>query len=247
MQATCSSSEVDKSGERIRRMFAAIARRYDRMNHVLSLNVDRYWRWWTVRRVAVRGTAPILDVCTGTGDLALAYWKATQGEVPILATDFCPEMLAIGRQKQAALRRERNLEFREADTTDLPFEDNQFQIVAVAFGLRNVADTGRGLSEMTRVCQPGGRVAVLEFSLPSRQPFKAIYGWYFRSVLPRIGQWMARNDQAAYAYLPDSVQQFPQGQAMVECLQRAGLESVRYYPLTLGIATLYVGQKPSSV
>jgi demethylmenaquinone methyltransferase/2-methoxy-6-polyprenyl-1,4-benzoquinol methylase len=249
MEATRSPSglrRLDKSGERIRPMFAAIAERYDRMNHLLSMNVDRYWRWWTVRKVAAHGTAPILDVCTGTGDLALAYWKATQGRVPITATDFCPEMLEIGRRKQRALGWQGNLEFREADTTELPMADDQFQIVAVAFGLRNVSDPDRGLREMLRVCQPGGRVAVLEFSLPSRQPFQFLYGWYFRHVLPKIGQLLARNDQEAYAYLPDSVGEFPQGRAMVERMQQSGLIDVHHHPLTFGIATLYVGHKPSS-
>ena len=244
MPTTCSETRLDKSGDRIRPMFAAIADRYDRMNHLLSMNVDRDWRWWTVRKVPPAGTAPILDVCTGTGDLALAYWRASAGRVPIVATDFCPEMLDIGRRKQAALGREQNLEFREADTTELPFTDNRFQIVTVAFGLRNVADTDRGLREMARVCQPGGRVAILEFSMPARQPLKSAYGWYFRHILPRLGQWLARNEQEAYAYLPDSVGQFPQGQAMADRMQRNGLEDIHYYPLTLGIATLYVGRKP---
>ena len=246
MQTTCNEPEVDKSGERIRPMFAAIADRYDRMNHLLSLNIDRYWRWWTVHKVAPAGDAPILDVCTGTGDLALAYWKATKGRVPIVATDFCAPMLDIGRRKQIAMRREQNLEFLEADTTDLPFSSGRFQIVTVAFGLRNVADTDQGLREMARVCQPGGRVAVLEFSMPTRQPFRSLYGWYFRHVLPRIGQWLARNEQEAYAYLPDSVGQFPHGQAMADRMRLSGLVDVHFQPLTFGVATLYVGRKPQS-
>ncbi len=235
---------VDKSDDRVQQMFGAIAHKYDRMNHLLSMNVDRYWRRRTVRKVCPEDKGPILDVCTGTGDLALAYWRVTQGRVPIIATDFCPEMLDIGRQKQQAAGINGSLEFRQADTQQLPFPDNEFQLVTVAFGLRNVADTNQGIREMTRVCRAGGRVAILEFSMPSWQPFKAIYGWYFRQVLPRIGQWLARNDESAYSYLPESVGEFPYGKALAQRLSEAGLVDVRFHPLTFGIATLYVGTKP---
>jgi demethylmenaquinone methyltransferase/2-methoxy-6-polyprenyl-1,4-benzoquinol methylase len=138
------------------------------------------------------------------------------------------------------------VQFVEADTQSLPFEDNTFQIVSVAFGLRNVADTDQGLREMARVCQPGGRVAVLEFSLPQRQPMRALYGWYFRHVLPRVGQLLARNDHAAYRYLPESVGEFPAGAALVARLEAAGLTDVRCHALTCGVATLYLGCKRAS-
>ena len=118
-----------------------------------------------------------------------------------------------------------------------------FQIVSVAFGLRNVADTDKGLKEMTRVCGPGGEVAVLEFSMPTRQPMKATYGWYFRNVLPKIGQVLSRNSSSAYAYLPDSVGEFPQGNALARKMESAGLTDVCYFPMTGGIATLYIGKK----
>jgi demethylmenaquinone methyltransferase/2-methoxy-6-polyprenyl-1,4-benzoquinol methylase len=186
---------------------------------------------------------PILDVCTGTGDLALAFDRAAGRRLPIVAADFCHEMLAIGRQKAAKAGADDRITFLEADAQSLPLPSDAFQIVSVAFGLRNVADTDRGLTEMVRVAAPGGRVAVLEFSTPERQPFKSIYGWYFRNVLPRIGQWLARNSSAAYEYLPESVGQFPQGEALAERMRAAGLVDVRCYPLTLGVATLYVGEK----
>lgn len=237
-------SELDKSGDRIRPMFAAIADRYDRMNHLLSMNVDRYWRWFTVRKVAPEGSLPILDVCTGTGDLAIAYLKKSAGKVSVVASDFCPEMLVHGRKKVPTAWQDK-IRFEEADTTQLPYEDDAFQIVSVAFGLRNVSDTDRGIQEMKRVCAPGGRVAILEFSLPTRQPFKAFYGWYFKHVLPRIGQLLARNEQEAYAYLPASVGQFPYGNEMVARLERNGLVNVTCYPLTFGVASLYVGHKPT--
>src|SRR5262249_45685473 len=149
---------VDKSESRIRRMFGEIAPRYDFLNHFLSLGVDKYWRWRTVRKVPPRGDAPILDLCSGTGDLALAYARRLGAEGLVFGADFCHEMLALGRQKATRARQERRLRFIEADAQRLPFPDNAFQIVCNAFGLRNVTDTDRGLREMARVCQPGGRV-----------------------------------------------------------------------------------------
>lgn len=225
-------------------MFGEIAPRYDLLNHLLSMNVDRYWRWRTVRIVSPEGDLPILDVCTGTGDLAFAYHRRVRGRVPVVGTDFCPEMLEVGEQKKKTRAdTDGKVTFLQADTQHLPFEDGSFQIVSVAFGLRNVADTDGGLREMARVCASGGRVAVLEFSMPSRQPMRALYGWYFRHVLPRVGQWVARNSQEAYCYLPSSVGEFPSGEALLARMRDAGLSRVACYSLTFGIATLYVGFK----
>jgi demethylmenaquinone methyltransferase/2-methoxy-6-polyprenyl-1,4-benzoquinol methylase len=224
-------------------MFAEIAGRYDLMNHLLSMNIDRYWRWRTVKLVPPTGQTPILDVCTGTGDLALAYYKAGQGKIPIVATDFCPEMLAVGETKKRRIGINGQVTFMEADTQRLPFEDDRFQIVSVAFGLRNVSDTDLGLREMARVCQPGGKVAILEFSMPRWQPMKGIYQLYFRSILPRVGQMLSKNEQDAYEYLPESVGEFPHGEALAQRMSEAGLKEVTFRPFTFGIATLYVGTK----
>jgi demethylmenaquinone methyltransferase/2-methoxy-6-polyprenyl-1,4-benzoquinol methylase len=152
-------------------------------------------------------------------------------------------MLEIGEAKKRKAGIDDQIDFVRADAQQLPFETGQFQIVAVAFGLRNVADTDRGLSEMARVCAGGGKVAVLEFSMPQRQPAKAVYGWYFRHILPKIGQWFTRNSHAAYEYLPSSVSEFPSGQALADRMRAGGLRDVTMYPLTTGIATLYVGRK----
>ncbi len=228
-------------------MFGEIAPRYDFLNHALSMNVDRYWRWRTVRRVPpLDDRGPLLDVCTGTGDLALAYDRAAGGKLPIVAADFCHEMLTLGRAKSERRGSTERVAFIEGDAEQLPLADDQFQIVSVAFGLRNVADTDRGLAEMTRVCQPGGKVAVLEFTTPRRNPMKAFYSWYFRNVLPRIGQWLMKNNSAAYEYLPESVGGFLQYEALTERMEAAGLAKVQFYPMTFGIATLYVGEKPIS-
>lgn len=236
---------VDKSGDRVREMFGQISGRYDFLNHLLSGGVDYYWRWRAVRACPPVGETPILDVCTGTGDLAIAYWKKGNCRTPVFGTDFTPQMLDIAREKFDKLRRTAAAEiiFQEADTQALPFENDRFQIVSVAFGLRNVADTRRGLAEMIRVCHPGGRIVILEFSLPGNQLLRSLYLWYFRNVLPKIGQLLARNRQSAYDYLPASVSEFPYGQALADILQDCGLTNVTWTPLTFGIATLYIGEK----
>jgi demethylmenaquinone methyltransferase/2-methoxy-6-polyprenyl-1,4-benzoquinol methylase len=240
------STTVDKSGPRVRQMFGEIAGRYDLLNHLLSLNVDRYWRWRTVRCVPPVAGGKVLDLCTGTGDLALAYHRAAQGKTHIVGADFCHEMLALGRKKGLRAGANHAVTFIEADAQHVPLASDQFQVVAVAFGLRNVTDTGAGLREMVRVCAPGGRVAVLEFSTPQWQPFKSVYGWYFRHVLPRIGQLLARNRHSAYNYLPASVGEFPQGDQLADRMRQAGLVDVWYQGFTLGVATLYVGRKTGS-
>jgi len=261
------AAQVDKSGDRIQKMFGEISGRYDFLNHFLSGGVDYYWRWRTVRRIRPAGDLPILDVCTGTGDLAIAYWKKARGQAPVVGTDFTPEMLVIARQKSAKLGiaaeagssptdaaetddsaspGKATLTFIEADTMQLPLESDLFQIVSVAFGLRNVSDTVAGLKEMTRVCKPGGQVAVLEFSMPRNRLFGAVYRWYFRNILPRIGQLLARNSEAAYKYLPQSVSQFPQDEELAGLMREAGLTDITWTPLTFGIATLYAGRKPVS-
>jgi demethylmenaquinone methyltransferase/2-methoxy-6-polyprenyl-1,4-benzoquinol methylase len=251
---------VDKSGEKVRAMFGEIAPKYDRMNHLLSMNVDRYWRWRTVRKVSPLMESassqssqssqsslaglPILDVCTGTGDLAIAYSNRARQKLNVIGADFCPEMLEIARTKQQrkAIPSDR-LSFVEADAQQLPFDDDRFQIVSVAFGLRNVADTLQGLREMTRVCAPGGRVAVLEFSMPRAPVIKQGYAWYFKHVLPKIGRLFASNSKDAYQYLPDTVGEFPAYQQLADLMLAAGLSRAAFFPLNFGIATLYVGTK----
>lgn len=231
---------VDKSGSRIRQMFGEIAGRYDFMNHFLSGGTDVYWRWKTVRLAQPTGAAPILDVCTGTGDLAFAWRKAAGQDTSVLATDFTHGMLKLAEKK----RQDRNVVFLEADTQFLPFQDNTFQLVSVAFGLRNVSSTIGGLEEMARVCLPGGRVVVLEFSLPDNKLLSRTYQWYFRNILPKLGQLLVRNRQAAYEYLPQSVSEFPSGNQLTEVMEEAGLERTSFRKLTGGIATVYIGYKP---
>ena len=237
---------VDRSGNRVKKMFGQIASRYDFLNHFLSGGIDCLWRRAVVRRVRpdLNSSSKILDVCTGTGDLAIAYWK--RWHVPVIGSDFTPEMLEIGRQKLQKIGvQESEIQLVEADSTQLPFADATFQIVSVAFGLRNVENTQKGLAEMARVCAPAGQVAILEFSLPTFPPFRWLYLFYFHHILPRIGQMTAHNQFDAYHYLPESVREFPQGKKLAGMMEAAGLCDVHFFPMTFGIATLYVGRKPS--
>ncbi len=238
--------QLDKTGSRVRTMFSEIAPRYDLMNHVLSLGIDITWRARTVRELRLDGTEPVLDCCTGTGDLALMLAKRLGSRARVIGTDFCFPMLARAQQKKnkaASPGSEAPVTFLEADTQSLPFEDGIFQAVTVAFGLRNVEDTVCGLREMVRVCKPGGQVAILEFSKPSVPGLRQLYSAYFRHVLPRVGQAVARNQQSAYEYLPTSVSEFPCGEALAGLMRSVGLRNVQFKPLTFGVATLYLGDR----
>ncbi len=240
------SITVDKSGDRVRDMFAQIAPRYDLMNHVLSLGIDIRWRKQVVRMLNLDSNLPILDCCTGTGDLALMLARQVAGRAEVIGSDFCAPMLERAAAKHQAQLGEAPVRFVQADSQQLPFDDNMFQAVTVAFGLRNVQDTDLGIAEMIRVCAPGGQVCVLEFSQPTLPGFRQLYQAYFRHVLPRIGQRFAKNNQAAYDYLPNSVLEFPSGAALVERLEHAGLQQVMIRPLTLGVASIYLGRKPTA-
>ncbi len=235
---------LDKREVRIRQMFGEIAPWYDFLNHLLSLNIDKRWRAFTAKTLPPDGPAPVLDLCTGTGDLALDYDRIHAGATAIVASDFCHEMLVRADQKFAKAKAASRISIVEADAQALPFPDQTFQLVMNSFGLRNITDLDRGLNEMIRVTIPGGRIGILEFSKPRNRVLGKVYLGYFRSVLPRIGQCIARNNQSAYQYLPESVLQFPSGEAMLKRLRDHGLENLNEYPLTFGIATLYVGRKP---
>ena len=233
---------VDKSSSRIRQMFGEIAGRYDFMNHFLSAGTDVYWRWQAVRMSGPFNNSPILDVCTGTGDLAFAFRRKLKVGATVFATDFTHGMLKLAEEKKA----NRDVVFLEADTLSLPFPSDKFQVVSVAFGLRNVSSTIGGLKEMTRVCEPGGKVLVLEFSLPDNRLLSSVYQWYFRNILPRLGQLLVRNRQAAYEYLPQSVSEFPSGSQLTGIMEEAGLVNTSFRKMTSGIATVYIGNKPGN-
>lgn len=234
---------LDRREARIQRMFDGIAPTYDLLNHLLSLNIDRAWRKRVTRLVPV-GAGPLLDVCTGTGDLAFEYDRACGGRAGIVGSDFSGEMLVRAVAKSRRRGSDPRIPFVQADAQRLPFPDDTFEVVAVAFGLRNVTDPDRGLAEMTRVARPGGRVAVLEFSKPRHWLLGRLYRAYFRYLLPVVGQLFSRSGEQAYVYLPASVMTFPDGDALLVRMRAAGLRDTRATPLTFGVATLYVGTKP---
>ena len=239
------SSAIDKSDQRVRRMFGSIARRYDFLNHLLSLNIDRSWRTFTTRYVPPVAGVPVLDCCTGTADLALAYDHAGEGHSPVIGTDFCREMLVLGHAKVVKAGALGRVTLVEGDTQRLPVPSDTFGVVSVAFGLRNVHDTVRGIDEMIRAARPGGTIAILEFSRPRGRILGPLYLAFFRHLLPRVGQALAPNQDGAYDYLPRSVLAFPDGQAMLDLLAARGLSELKQYSLTCGVATLYVGTKPA--
>jgi demethylmenaquinone methyltransferase/2-methoxy-6-polyprenyl-1,4-benzoquinol methylase len=233
---------LDRREPRIRRMFDGIAPKYDLLNHLLSLNTDKTWRKRVTRQVPLT-SGPLLDVCTGTGDLAFEYDRATRGIVPIVGADFSGEMLERAIVKSRRRGSHPRIRFVQADAQRLPFASDSFEVVAVAFGLRNVTDTDRGLAEMTRVARHGGRVAVLEFSRPRHWLLGRAYHGYFRYLLPMVGQLFSRSGEKAYVYLPASVMEFPDGEALASRMRAAGLRDITLTPFTFGIATLYVGTK----
>ncbi len=238
------------SDKRIQNLFSAVARHYDFLNSLLSLRRDRRWRRETVKASHVDPTSRILDVCTGTGELALAYSDKISADGFVIASDFCFEMLVIANQKPqqpvgAVCNRTTN--FLAADTLTLPFLDNAFDVVSVGFGIRNVSDLEMGIREMTRVAAPGGRVVILEFTQPVNPLFRGLYYFYFTKILPFIGNRISGSEDDAYGYLPRSVIKFPNCDALKSVMEQCGLTDVRFYRKTFGIVAIHVGKKPGTV
>jgi demethylmenaquinone methyltransferase/2-methoxy-6-polyprenyl-1,4-benzoquinol methylase len=221
----------------VKAMFGGIARRYDLLNHVLSLNIDKGWRR-SVRReladVLARPEALVLDVACGTGDLAIELQQDSAAKV--IGTDFCRPMLAVAHEKQASIP------YVEADAMKLSFPDNAFDAVTIAFGLRNLPHYADGLTELRRVLKPGGCLVILECSKPRLPVFRQLYELYFTTILPRVGG-IVSGSRGAYEYLPDSVSKFPDQKTLASMMQTAGFTSVNFQNLTGGIAALHSGTK----
>lgn len=222
-------------------MFSSIAPRYDFLNRLLSLGVDRRWRRLAVAEIPPGTGGRHLDLAAGTADVALEILRRKGRGAYVAAADISGEMMRIGRAKAVRAGIADRVGFVLAPGESLPFVDGAFDSACVAFGIRNVADRTRGLREMCRVVRRGGRVVVLEFSRPRSRLFGALYRLYFSRILPRLGGVFSR--RSAYAYLPESVEAFPEPDAFAEMLREAGCASVAWRPLTFGIVTLYVGER----
>ncbi len=227
----------------VREMFSRIAPRYDFLNHLLSFQLDRVWRWRVVRRfrhILARGDARVLDLCCGTGDLALALERG--GDARIFGSDFAHPMLVRALQKHSARCGSARCGWCEADALAMPFAEATFDLLTSAFGFRNLANYARGLSEMHRVLRRGGEVGILEFAQPRGRLLGPLYAFYFKHILPHLGGAIS-GSTAAYTYLPNSVEKFPSAEELAGLLERAGFADVRFERWSFGIVALHTARR----
>ena len=225
-------------------MFGDIAGRYDFFNHFFSINIDQRWRSAVTRKLRAELSRPralVLDVACGTGDLSLKLSSKAEAGARVIGLDFCRPMLEIAARKAA--QKDARVPFIEGDALKLPFRDEMFDAVTIAFGLRNLASVEEGLRELRRVLKPAGRLAILEFSTPVVPVFRNVFGFYFNRILPRIGDLFNASRQQAYTYLADSVAKFPDQKHLAALMSEAGFEAVEYQNLTGGIAALHLGTR----
>lgn len=236
-------TNLTDKGRGIRDMFDHIAPRYDLLNRVLSLGIDQRWRKFAVRQLHVPAGGMVLDIATGTGDVALEIARQTDTSVRIVGSDFTQGMLVLGRDKIAASPYRDRIRLVNAPCEAMPHPAALFDGITIAFGIRNVVDRQQGLREMARVLKPGGRAVILEFATPRNRLFRAVYLFYFLRVLPWLGGLISQ--RSAYQYLPDSVLEFPDRETFKGMMEEAGFGDVRIYDLTGGIAAVHVGVRAS--
>lgn len=235
--------QLTEKGRGIREMFDRIAPRYDLLNRVLSLGIDRKWRRFAVGQLQVPPEGLVLDIATGTGDVALETARQTDQSVKIVGSDFTQGMLVLGREKISSSPYRERILLVNAPCEALPHPDRVFDGITIAFGIRNVVDRQQGLREMARVLKPGGRAVILEFATPLNSIFRRIYFFYFLKVLPCLGGLLSQ--RSAYQYLPDSVLEFPQREEFAGMMEEAGFRDIRIHNLTGGIVAVHVGSKPA--
>lgn len=230
-----------KKSEQVEKMFDRIAPAYDKLNHALSLGIDRSWRRKAIGQLRPFRPRRIMDVATGTGDFAILACRELRPDT-LVATDISEGMMEVGRRKAEQAHLSDKITFVREDCTSLSFADGSFDAVTVAFGIRNFEGLDKGLSEMCRVLTAGGRLVILELSTPDRFPMKQLFALYSKAVIPLLGRFISK-DNSAYTYLPQSIRAFPQGEVMQEAIRRAGFSEVRFKRLTFGICTLYTARK----
>jgi demethylmenaquinone methyltransferase/2-methoxy-6-polyprenyl-1,4-benzoquinol methylase len=243
MPSTPPTFPNEPSRREVWRMFDRIAPRYDLLNRLLSGGLDVWWRRRVADFLPEGSSLVLLDVATGTADQLLTLMGRDARVVRATGIDMAERMLEIGREKAGRRGWSERVHLQTGDATAIPLDAEQFDATTVSFGIRNVVDVPRALSEMRRVLRPGGRVLILEFSLPSFRPFRAVYLFYLRHVLPWLGGLLS-GDREAYRYLNVTIESFPYGEAFCRLMREAGLVNVRANPLSLGIATLYQGDRP---
>lgn len=239
MTVTPYQESEDSKKEQVARMFDNIAHKYDFLNHFFSLGIDIRWRKRAIKMLKGSHSDQILDVATGTGDMAFELLKLQPKKVT--GVDISVGMLDVGRKKIAERKLQEKMEFHTGDSENLQFDSGTFDIVTVSFGARNFENLHAGLKDMHRVTKKGGKVCVLEFSKPRAFPLKQIYSFYFKHIMPRVGKLVSKDD-AAYTYLPESVQAFPYGEAFADELRKAGYSNVTIRPVTGGIASIYIAE-----
>ncbi len=237
---------LKKRAENIKSMFGSIVGVYDLLNAVLSLNFDKSWRKFAVKVSGIKPDTKVLDVCTGTADLAISHSKLLNGNGLVVGSDYCHDMLRYGLPKIKKRHLENKIKLVEADTLQLPFRDNAFEVSTVAFGIRNVSNLEEGIKEMRRVVGPNGKVVILEFSQPTNFLFKKIYFFFFIRILRTIERLLSKSKVDAYSYLPQSVLAFPDRFSLKKKMELCGLEDVRFFTRTLGIVTVHIGEKPAN-